>query len=78
MLKGKKLLNLIIFFVLKLIKLFRLIHFSACGVDPDAPSTRLRTKWQGEQEVLKHFPEATIMRPTTIFSNLNTNNFIGQ
>lgn len=56
----------------------RLIHFSACGVGPDAISTRLRTKWQGEQEVLKYFPEATIMRPTTIVSNSNQNNFLGQ
>lgn len=57
-------------------KVKRLIHFSAAGASPDAVSRRLRTKWQGEQEVLKYFPEATIVRPTTIITNGNANNFI--
>lgn len=55
-----------------------MIHFSACGADPDAISRRLRTKWQGEQEVMKYFPEATIVRPTTMISNSNVDNFLGQ
>jgi NADH dehydrogenase (ubiquinone) 1 alpha subcomplex subunit 9 len=55
-----------------------LIHFSACGASPDAISRRLRTKWLGEQEVLKYFPEATIIRPTTIFGNSNADNFFAQ
>lgn len=55
----------------------KLIHFSAAGASPDAVSRRLRTKWQGEQEVLKYFPEATIIRPTQILGMENTNNFLG-
>jgi len=55
-----------------------LIHFSGCGASPDAISRRLRTKWLGEQEVHKNFPEATIIRPTTMFSNCNADNFIAQ
>jgi nucleoside-diphosphate-sugar epimerase len=57
-------------------KVKRLIHFSAAGCNPDAISRRLRTKWQGEQEVMKYFPEATIIRPTTIISDGNSGNFI--
>ncbi len=57
-------------------KVKRLFHFSAAGSNPDAISRRLRTKWQGEQEVKKYFPEATIIRPTTIISDCNTMNFI--
>ena len=58
-------------------KVKRFFHFSACGASPDGISRRLRTKWQGEQEVLKYFPEATIIRPTTIYSDRNTDNFLG-
>lgn len=58
-------------------KVKRLIHFSAAGCGPDAISRRLRTKWQGEQEVLKYFPEATIIRPTNMVSYSNHNNFLG-
>jgi len=58
-------------------KVKRLFHFSAAGCNPDAISRRLRTKWQGEQEVKKYFPEATIIRPTTIISDNGTGNFIG-
>jgi nucleoside-diphosphate-sugar epimerase len=57
-------------------KVKRLIHFSAAGANPDAISRRLTTKWQGEQEVKKYYPEATIVRPTTIISDGNTTNFI--
>lgn len=49
----------------------RLIHFSAVGADPHSPSTRLSTKWMGEQEVLTAFPSATIIRPCTIFGDLD-------
>mmetsp|Transcript_32165 Transcript_32165/g.55559 ORF Transcript_32165/g.55559 Transcript_32165/m.55559 type:complete len:360 (-) Transcript_32165:32-1111(-) len=52
----------------------RLIHFSAVGADPHSASSRLQTKWLGEQEVLNAFPSATIFRPTTIFGELD--NFI--
>lgn len=44
----------------------RLIHFSSVGVDPKSPSIDLRTKWEGEQRVREEFPEATIIRPTTV------------
>jgi len=54
----------------------RFIHFSASGANPDAISRRLRTKWQGEQEVKKYFPEATIIRPTNILADGNSHNFI--
>lgn len=57
-------------------KVKRLFHFSAAGCNPDATSRRLRTKWLGEQEVKKYFPEATIIRPTTIISDGNVSNFI--
>lgn len=50
----------------------RLIHFSAAGAYPDAVSRRLRTKWLGEQEVKLNFPEATIIRPTTVLCNKNS------
>jgi NADH dehydrogenase (ubiquinone) 1 alpha subcomplex subunit 9 len=49
----------------------RLIHFSAVGADPHSPSTRLQTKWLGEQEVLNAYPSATIMRPCTIFGDID-------
>ena len=52
----------------------RLIHFSAVGADPNSVSSRLKTKWIGEQEVRAAYPEATIFRPTTIFGDFD--NFI--
>jgi NADH dehydrogenase (ubiquinone) 1 alpha subcomplex subunit 9 len=58
--------------------ILRLIHFSACGASPDGISRRLRTKWQGEQEVLKYYPEASIIRPTSIIGNSVAENFMGQ
>ncbi|EGR31413.1 ndufa9 protein, putative [Ichthyophthirius multifiliis] len=45
----------------------RLIHFSACGADPKSPSPDLQTKFHGEEAVLNIFPNATVMRPTTIY-----------
>jgi nucleoside-diphosphate-sugar epimerase len=56
-------------------KVKRFIHISAAGSNPDALSRRLRSKWKGEQEVRKYFPEVTIMKPTTILSNSNYRNF---
>jgi len=49
----------------------RLIHVSAAGADPAAASTRLSTKWLGEQEVKKAYPSATIIRPCTIFGEFD-------
>jgi NADH dehydrogenase (ubiquinone) 1 alpha subcomplex subunit 9 len=45
----------------------RLVHFSALGASPDAPSANLRTKAAGEAAVKAAFPGATIMRPAPIF-----------
>ena len=54
----------------------RFIHFSAVGVDPNSTSTRLRTKWIGEQEVRAACPEVTVMRPTLIFGEVD--NFVSR
>ena len=45
----------------------RLIQFSAAGAKIDSPSLDLRTKFKAEQEVLDNFPNATILRPTTVY-----------
>lgn len=47
-------------------EVLRLIHFSAVGASPDSPSLDLQTKYWGEQAVLEEFPNATIIRPTTV------------
>lgn len=48
-------------------EVIRFIHFSAAGADPKSPSLDLRTKFHGEEAVLSEFPNATIIRPTTVF-----------
>lgn len=45
----------------------RLVQISALGADRDSNSTYARTKAQGEEEVLKHFPTAMILRPSVVF-----------
>lgn len=45
----------------------RLVHVSAIGADPRAPSLYAKTKGQGEQAVRAAFPGATIMRPSIVF-----------
>jgi NADH dehydrogenase len=45
----------------------RLIHVSAIGADPDAPSHYARTKAMGEQLALAAMPSATILRPSILF-----------
>lgn len=45
----------------------RLVHVSAIGADPAAPSAYARTKAGGEAAVLAHFPDAVILRPSVIF-----------
>lgn len=45
----------------------RLIHISAIGASPDAPSQYARTKYAGEQAVLEEFPAAIILRPSIVF-----------
>jgi NADH dehydrogenase len=45
----------------------RLVHLSAIGADPGSDSDYARTKGEGEQGILEHFPEAVILRPSVIF-----------
>lgn len=44
-----------------------LVHVSAIGADAEAESNYARTKAEGEAAVLKHFPGATILRPSVMF-----------
>jgi NADH dehydrogenase len=43
------------------------VHISAIGADPNSPSDYGRTKGLGEQAVRAAFPNATIIRPSTVF-----------
>lgn len=43
------------------------VHVSAIGADPDSESEYGRTKGLGEQAVRDAFPNATIIRPSTVF-----------
>lgn len=45
----------------------KLVHMSAIGADEEAASKYARSKAAGEDAVLKHFPNATIIRPSVIF-----------
>jgi NADH dehydrogenase len=44
-----------------------LVHVSAIGADPSAPSAYARSKGEGEAAVRGAFPAATIMRPSIVF-----------
>jgi NADH dehydrogenase len=44
-----------------------LVHVSAIGADTRAQSNYGRTKGEGEEEVRKAFPSATIIRPSLVF-----------
>ncbi|HUX79832.1 MAG TPA: complex I NDUFA9 subunit family protein [Alphaproteobacteria bacterium] len=44
-----------------------LLHMSALGANKDSPSCYASSKARGEEAVLKHFPQATIFRPSVIF-----------
>ena len=44
----------------------KFIHFSSVGADPKSSSLDLRTKYHGELAVRDEFPEAIIMRPSTV------------
>lgn len=46
-----------------------LIHVSSAAANPDSSSEWARTKYEGEQEVLKAYPWATIVRPTQMFGH---------
>jgi uncharacterized protein YbjT (DUF2867 family) len=54
----------------------KFIHVSALGVDKASTSKYAQTKYAGEQEVLKYFPNATILRPSIIFGH--NDNFFKQ
>ncbi|MFD2738334.1 complex I NDUFA9 subunit family protein [Sulfitobacter aestuarii] len=45
----------------------RLVQISAIGADMDAESDYARSKGEGEAAVLKHVPDAVILRPSIIF-----------
>lgn len=44
-----------------------LVHVSAIGADPHAPSVYARSKAEGERAVREVFPEAVILRPSVVF-----------
>jgi uncharacterized protein YbjT (DUF2867 family) len=56
-----------------------LVHVSAIGADPAAPSAYGRTKGQGEAAVRAACPSATIIRPSIVFGPEDqfTNRFAG-
>ena len=52
------------------------VHLSALGINEATDSNYARSKLEGENEVLKNFPLATIMRPSIVYSvddNFTTN-----
>jgi NADH dehydrogenase len=53
-----------------------LVHVSAIGADPDAPSAYARSKGEGESAVRAAFPGATILRPSLLFGR--EDNFVNR
>ena len=47
----------------------RVVHVSAIGADPNAPSKYGRTKAEGEAAVREVFPDAAIVRTSIVFGN---------
>ena len=45
----------------------RFIQVSCFGAAPDSASDYFKSKYKGEQAVRRFFPDATILRPTTVF-----------
>lgn len=45
----------------------RMVHISAIGADPESRSDYARTKAMGEEAVLRHMPDAVILRPSLVF-----------
>lgn len=45
----------------------RFVHISAIGADAESASLYARTKAAGEAAVLKHMPQAVILRPSIVF-----------
>ncbi|UZK67976.1 complex I NDUFA9 subunit family protein [Sphingomonas sp. M1-B02] len=56
-----------------------LVHISALGADPASPSTYGRTKGEGETALLQAYPNATVLRPSTLFGreDMFVNRFAG-
>jgi len=57
-------------------KLKHFIHLSALGINDALDSNYARSKLEGESEILKNFPLATILRPSVVYSvddNFTTN-----
>jgi NADH dehydrogenase len=53
-----------------------LVHVSAIGADPEAPSAYGRSKGEGEAAVRAAFPSATVLRPSVLFGR--EDNFINR
>jgi len=51
----------------KALKVGSLVHLSALGADPEAPSLYARSKALGEADVLAAFPSAVVIRPSVVF-----------
>ena len=47
----------------------RVVHVSALGADPASPSRYAASKGRGEAAVLRHRPDAVILRPSIIFGS---------
>lgn len=47
----------------------RIVHISGIGVDPDSASDYVAAKARGEAAVLKHRPDAVVLRPSVIFGS---------
>lgn len=45
----------------------RMVHLSALGACEDSAAAYAASKWDGEQQVLAHRPDAVILRPSVIF-----------
>lgn len=45
----------------------QLVHISAIGANPESNSNYARSKGEGEAAVLRHMPNAVILRPSVIF-----------
>ncbi|MDC3257713.1 complex I NDUFA9 subunit family protein, partial [Candidatus Pelagibacter sp.] len=57
-------------------KLKNFIHLSALGINEAMDSKYARSKLEGEKEIIKNFPLATILRPSIVYSvddNFTTN-----
>ena len=57
-------------------KIKTLIHVSALGVSTNSESKYSRSKAKGENQLLEHFPNGTILRPSLLYGK--GDNFFGQ